>query len=38
MKTIAFIMVAAAIVIIAGAVGCIIGELITKTIKKIFKL
>jgi len=38
MKTIIVIMVAAAIVFIAGAVGCVVGELLIKTIKKIFKL
>ena len=35
MITIAFIMVAAAIVFIAGALGCLIGELILKTFKKL---
>tara|TARA_R110000868_G_scaffold492_4_gene3672 strand:- start:535 stop:651 length:117 start_codon:yes stop_codon:yes gene_type:complete len=38
MKTITFIIVAAAIVFVAGALGCLIGEIVLKTIKKIFKL
>jgi hypothetical protein len=38
MRTIAFLIVAAAIVFIAGALGCLIGEILVKTLKKIFKL
>jgi hypothetical protein len=38
MKTIIIIMVAAAIVFIAGAVGCVVGELLVRTIKKLFNL
>lgn len=37
MRTIAFLIVAAAIVFIAGAIGCIIGELTLKFIKYLFK-
>lgn len=38
MKTLSFLIVAAAIVFIAGALGCIVGELIYKLFKKLFKL
>lgn len=38
MKTIIFLMAAAAVVFIAGAIGCVIGEILVKSIKKIFKL
>jgi hypothetical protein len=38
MKTIIILLVAAAVVFIAGAIGCVIGELLVKSIKKIFKL
>jgi hypothetical protein len=38
MKTVIILMVAAAVVFIAGAVGCVVGELLVTTIKKIFKL
>lgn len=31
-------MVAAAVVFIAGAIGCVVGELLVKSIKKLFKL
>jgi hypothetical protein len=38
MKTVIIIMVAAAVVFIAGAIGCVVGELLVKSIKKLFKL
>ena len=37
MKTLAFLIVAAAIVFIAGVVGCVVGELMFKLIKKLIK-
>jgi hypothetical protein len=38
MKTVIILMVAAAVVFIAGAVGCVVGELLVKSIKKLFNL
>ena len=38
MKTILILIFAAAVVFIAGAIGCVVGELLVKSIKKIFKL
>jgi hypothetical protein len=37
MKTFIIILFAAAVVFIAGIIGCLIGELILKTFKNIFK-
>jgi hypothetical protein len=38
MKTVIILMVAAAVVFIAGAIGCVVGELLVKSIKKLFNL
>jgi hypothetical protein len=37
MKTLAFLIVTAAIVFIAGTIGCIVGEILLKLIKHLFK-